>query len=186
MRASIKYCSRSCLAHSVENIGIWSSIDIFHSVKYSILIGENNSHQYQRMIRVIWRKCGDTEFRYCAPVVPNIFGTREGLFHWGCQEEELRRASLMAPFLTGHGLDRYQPAVGGGGGDRTSDLFIYLFIYCCCSITVVPIFPLLLSPALPSPSVGPHPVVHYHGSFIHVPWLDLSPSFPIISLLPTL
>ena len=124
MRASIKYCSRSCLAHSVENIDIWSSIDIFHSVKYSILIGQNNSHQYQRMIRVIWRKCGDTEFRYCAPVVPNIFGTWDGLFHWGCQEEELRRASLMAPFLTGHGLDRYQPAVGGGGGDRTSELFI--------------------------------------------------------------
>ena len=37
--------------------------------------------------------------------------------------------------------------------------------------------------ALPRPTpiastVSPHPIVHVHGSFIHVPWLDPSPSFP--------
>ena len=60
--------------------------------------------------------------------------------------------------------------------------FIYLYFY-CGSIKVVPIFLPLLSPALPTPptpasSISPHTVVHYHGSFIHVPRLDPSPSFP--------
>ena len=36
------------------------------------------------------------------------------------------------------------------------------------------------------PSVSPHPVVHYHGYFIHVPWLDPSPSFPYYSSSPPL
>ena len=45
-------------------------------------------------------------------------------------------------------------------------LFIYLFI-CCCSSTVVSIFPPPLSPTPPSilPSFG-----FVHGSFIHVSW----------------
>ena len=34
-------------------------------------------------------------------------------------------------------------------------------------------------PCLPTtPTVNPHPIGHVHGSFIHVPWLDHSPSFP--------
>lgn len=64
------------------------------------------------MVRVIRGKCGDTEFRYYVSVVPNIFDIRDGLFHWGCQEEGLRRASLVAQFLRGHGLDQYPSAVG--------------------------------------------------------------------------
>ena len=38
----------------------------------------------------------------------------------------------------------------------------------------------------PAPTVSPHPVVHVHGSFIHVPWLDPTPSFPTYTPLPPL
>ena len=49
------------------------------------------------------------------------------------------------------------------------------------SITVMsqfsPLCPPLPSPP-PTPTVNPQPVVHVHGSFMHVPWLVPSPSFP--------
>ena len=49
----------------------------------------------------------------------------------------------------------------------------------CCSITVVPISPPLLFPAIPNPPL-PHSILPtidlVHGSCIHVPWLDPSPS----------
>ena len=58
-------------------------------------------------------------------------------------------------------------------------LFLFLFFnFYCCSITVVPIFPLCSILSRPPPSVSPHPAVHVHGSFIHIPWLDPSPLFP--------
>ena len=37
----------------------------------------------------------------------------------------------------------------------------------------------------PAPTVSPHPVVHVHRSFIHVPWLDPFPSFPCSPSLPS-
>ena len=59
-------------------------------------------------------------------------------------------------------------------------LFFNKYFY-CCSITVVTIFPQLLSPALPTAyllySIIP-PIVSVLGSFIHVSWLDPSPPFP--------
>ena len=49
------------------------------------------------------------------------------------------------------------------------------------------VFP-LCSPVpahFPAPSVSPHPVGHYHGSFIHVPCLDPSPSFSCFPSFPS-
>ena len=58
------------------------------------------------------------------------------------------------------------------------------FLY-CRSITVVPIFPLLLSSDLPTSTShiqsSSYPIVFVHGPFIHVPWqpiLLLSPVTP--------
>ena len=60
---------------------------------------------------------------------------------------------------------------------RWEDMMMSFFYY--CSITVVHIFPPLLSPAHPThpplpphhpgPTVDPHPSVHVLGSSIHVP-----------------
>ena len=53
--------------------------------------------------------------------------------------------------------------------------FLLLFNYSCSH------FPPFLYPALPTPLShiqSSSPVVFLHGSFIHVPWLDPSPSFP--------
>ena len=62
-----------------------------------------------------------------------------------------------------------------------SYLFIYLFIYLCyCSVTVVPIFAPLLSPAPSNPRSQRQspPVFLVHGSFAHVLWLDHFNSLP--------
>ena len=65
-------------------------------------------------------------------------------------------------------------------------IFNYLIFY-CCSVTVVAVFLPLFSPASPTPvpSVSPHPVDLYRGSFIHIPSLDPSPSFPHFPSLPS-
>ena len=47
-----------------------------------------------------------------------------------------------------------------------------------CSVTVVPVFPCFSLLPHPLSLSQSHPIVHYHGSFLHVPWLDPSPSFP--------
>ena len=56
------------------------------------------------------------------------------------------------------------------GHCRTLEKWFFFTFY--CSITVVPIFPTLLSPALPTPylshSILP-PIVFVHESFTHVP-----------------
>ena len=70
--------------------------------------------------------------------------------------------------------------------DENNIIFIYFFafIFYCYSIKVVSIFPPLLSPALPTPNLpvsilpASLPIVFVHGSFIQVPWIDPSPSFP--------
>ena len=69
----------------------------------------------------------------------------------------------------------------------SNNLQVISFFY-CCSIILVPLFPPLLSPALPTP----HPptfnpslqVVFVHGSFIHVPWWPL-PYYPVLFLSPS-
>ena len=52
--------------------------------------------------------------------------------------------------------------------------FFPFFLFYCCSVTVVPITPLLLSSALPTPTSHiqsyPHPVVAVRGSFKRVLW----------------
>ena len=66
-------------------------------------------------------------------------------------------------------------------------LFELTSFFYCCSITVVPISPCCspLTHPPPVPTNNPHPVVHVHGSFIPISWLDSSPSFPSYSPLPT-
>ena len=55
--------------------------------------------------------------------------------------------------------------------------YYFLLKLFCCSITILLIFPPLLFSAQPTlPTVSPHPIVHVHGSLIHVPWLVPSPS----------
>lgn len=53
----------------------------------------------------------------------------------------------------------------------------FYFTFYCCSIIVVPFSPLC---PLPAPFV--HPVVHAHGSFLQVPSLHPSLSFPTYPL----
>lgn len=66
----MKYYIRGCLAQC-WNIGIWSSVlylTLFSQCQVQNIIlpiGQNNSHQYQRMMELYEVKCGDTEFRYC-------------------------------------------------------------------------------------------------------------------------
>ena len=57
-------------------------------------------------------------------------------------------------------------------------LFIYLFIFYCCSGTVVSISPL---PHSPPPTLDPTPFAFVHVSFIYVPcWsFPLSPTNPL-------
>ena len=63
-------------------------------------------------------------------------------------------------------------------------LYSFLKHFYCCSITVVPIFPLVALPCPASPcqllphSIRPPNSNLVHGSFIHVPWLDPYHSFP--------
>ena len=62
--------------------------------------------------------------------------------------------------------------------------FFFKFIFYCCSITVVPIFPSLVSPTLPTPIShiqSSPPLFFVHGSFIHILWWP----FPFPSPLPS-
>ena len=58
-----------------------------------------------------------------------------------------------------------------------------LFIYSCPHFSLIT----LPRPSHPwPPTFNPFPIIFDHGSFIHVPWLDPSPLFPIIPLLSPL
>ena len=61
--------------------------------------------------------------------------------------------------------------------------FLLLFHYSCPHFSPIT----LPRPTHPwPPTFNPFPIIFDHGSFIHVPWLDPSPLFPIIPLLSPL
>ena len=66
--------------------------------------------------------------------------------------------------------------------------FYFKITFYCCSIIVVPFFPLYSPLPYPSPTYyiqsSPNSFVFVHGSFIHVPGLGPSPSFPCYPPLP--
>ena len=77
--------------------------------------------------------------------------------------------------------------------DNTFFLSNGFYIFCFLKIFIVirlqlsqfsPLCPPLPSP-FPTPTINPHMAVHVHGSFIHVLWLDPSPSFHHYPLPPS-
>ena len=60
-----------------------------------------------------------------------------------------------------------------------SNAFLFYHFFTVILLHLSQFFPLCSPPPIPTPAptVNPHPVVHVHGSFIHVLWLVSSPSF---------